>query len=250
MTIKSLVRKVIPARFQAKIGNALMKRRERYLSSLSLPDAFNEVYRQGMWRQGHSPSGKGSEGVLADRYIALVEEYADRHQLRTVVDGGCGDFSVGSRLAPLFGRYTALDVSSRIIDINRKRYADLVGGHVSFEVGDMTATTFPAADLVLVRQVLQHLTNAQIEKILANLAASRWRRVLISESVHDPENNQTPNLDLPTHTVRTRTSLGSGVFLDKPPFNLPAKRIATIYSSQNGEMQTGGLLVLELSREP
>jgi hypothetical protein len=249
MELKSVIKKFLPARITRGIGNMLVKRREKYLGQLSLTDAFDEVYKQRMWKQGNSHSGLGSEGLPAERYIALVKEYAALHQLRTVVDGGCGDFQVGSKLAPSFEWYTALDVSPRIVAINKQRYADLVRKNVTFATADMTAATFPDADLVLIRQVLQHLTNAQIGKILANLEASHWRRVLITESVHAPDNNLSPNLDLPSHTVRTRISLDSGVFLDKPPFSLPARRIATIYSTANGEAQSSGLLVMELSRD-
>ena len=101
-----------------------------------------------------------------------------------MVDGGCGDFSIGSRLASKFDEYLALDVSSRIVEINKSRYADLcASGRVTFGFMDMTSTTFPPTDLVLIRQVLQHLTNAQIQKILNNIEASQWRRVLITEQV-------------------------------------------------------------------
>ena len=113
----------------------------------------------------------------------------------------------------------------------------------------MVTATFQSADLILIREVLQHLTNAQIAKILENLRASSWRRVLISETVHQPDSNPIPNLDLPSHTVRTRTSLHSGVFLDRPPFNLALKRVATLYSTERVEPQSSGLLVVELSRD-
>jgi hypothetical protein len=250
MRLKSLVKKFLPRKVKTSIGRLLIEHRERELGRLPLQQAFDEVYKHGMWKQGKSSSGLGSEGILAERYVELVRDYTTKHNLRTVVDGGCGDFSVGSRLAPIFERYMALDVSPRIIASNKQRYADLATQQVSFAVADMTETTFPAADLVLIRQVLQHLTNAQIGMILRNLDASSWRRVLISESVQDPQNNQSPNLDLPSHTVRTRTSLGSGVFIDKPPFSRPAKRIATFYATADGEETSGGLLVMELNRDP
>jgi hypothetical protein len=200
-----------------------------------------------MWRQGNNYSGLGSEGLLADRYVKLVLDYAAKNKLRTVVDGGCGDFSVGSRLAPNFDRYMALDVSPLIIQINKHRYADLTTQHVSFSVADMTSTVFPQADLILIRQVLQHLTNEQIERVLKNLEASDWRRVLITEEVYDPRNNQIPNLDLPSHTVRTRVSLGSGLFIDKEPFNRSANRVAIIDDVCEGPQVS--LLVFELIRD-
>jgi hypothetical protein len=233
------------------IGNILVQRRERRLGQLAISEAFDEVYRKGMWKQGASHSGLGSEGLLADRYAAFVIDYASRNGIRRVVDGGCGDFSIGSRLAPNFDEYLAFDVSPRIIEINKARYADLcASGRVTFEFLDMTSATFPPTELILIRQVLQHLTNAQIQKILKNIEASKWRRVLITEHVSNPENNQTPNLDLVSHTVRTRVALGSGVFIDKPPFNAAANRIAILSGDPLGD---GGppdkLLVYELKRE-
>jgi len=251
MKLKPLIKRLLPAKVNESIGNILVERRERRLSQLAINDAFDEVYKKGMWKQGTSHSGQGSEGLLADRYAEFVIDYALGNGIRKVVDGGCGDFSIGSRLAPNFDEYLAFDVSSRIIAINKDRYAGFcASGRVTFGFMDMTSTTFPPTELILIRQVLQHLTNEQIQKILKNIEESKWRRVLITEHVSNPENNQTPNLDLASHTVRTRVALDSGVFIDKPPFNAAANRIAII----SGDPPMGGgspdkLLVYELTRE-
>jgi Methyltransferase domain len=248
--IKTVIKSILPGKVKTRIGNLIVNRRERRLSQLPLQEAFDEVYRKNMWKQGNSPSGVGSEGLWAERYAKLVLAYADKYNIRTVVDGGCGDFSIGSRLAPSFDRYTALDVSPRIIKRNKERYAGLYPNQqLSFAVADMTMTTFPSADLILIRQVLQHLTNAQIERILHNLEMSTWRRALIVEEVHEPRNNQMPNVDLPSHTVRTRVGLGSGVFIDKNPFNRSAKRLAVIDESSSGERPGSGLIIFELSKD-
>ena len=249
MSIRSIIKKLVPETMKHAISNLLIRRRERRLSRLSVQEAFDEVYRKGLWRQGDSSSGLGSEGLMAERYVELVLEYTSKHRLCTVVDAGCGDFSIGSRLAQNFDRYMAFDVSQFIIETNKRRYADFRKKNVTFDVADMTSSAFPQADLILIRQVLQHLTNAQIERVLKNLEASNWRRVLITEDVYDPRNNQLPNLDLPSHTVRTRVSLRSGVFVDKEPFNLQAKRIAIIDNVDDGRGPQAGLLVFELSRD-
>jgi Methyltransferase domain len=249
MSLRSLLRDLLPAEVKHGIGRLLAPARRRRLSQLPIQEAFDEVYRRGLWKTGDAYSGPGSEGLLADRYVALVQDYAAKHKLRTVVDAGCGDFVVGSRLASSFDRYTALDVSPLIIEINKRRYVDLNMQHVSFGVADMTSTAFPQADLILIRQVLQHLTNAQIERILSNLEASEWRRALITEDVCRPGNNPIPNLDMPSHSARTRIPLGSGVFIDEPPFNRAAKRLAVIHGAPAGEEPKSGLLVFELARD-
>ena len=77
-------------------------------------------------------------------YTEFILSYAKKHGLCTVVDAGCGDFSVGSRLAENFQSYLALDVSPHIIEINKIRFAELVSTRrLTFDVADITATTFP-----------------------------------------------------------------------------------------------------------
>jgi SAM-dependent methyltransferase len=250
MYLKSLIKKIFPAALTHRISRLRGRRMERQLGQLSVQEAFDEVYRKKIWKRGASVSGPGSEGLPAERYVELVLEYASTHALRTVVDAGCGDFSVGSRLARIFERYTAFDVSPHIIETNKQRYADLIRQNVTFSVADMTSTTFPQADLILIRQVLQHLTNAQIELILKNLEGSNWRRALITEEIYDPTHNSTPNLDLPSHSCGTRVALGSGVFVDKDPFNRQAKQIAIIDDVTVGGKPHGSLVVFELNRDP
>src|SRR5271165_4045723 len=170
MSLKRTIKQLLPESMTRMIGARLVEHRERRLSQLTIQDAFDEVYKKGMWKQGESTSGLGSEGVLADKYVQFILDYAKVNDIRSVIDAGCGDFSVGSRLAPAFEKYTALDVAPSIIEINKKRFADLTAkGKVTFGVADLTATTLPPTDLILIRQVLQHLTNAQIERILINV---------------------------------------------------------------------------------
>jgi hypothetical protein len=245
MTIKMLLKAILPSGLTYFIGYTMMRFRERQLQHLSLRDAFNKIYRDEMWKQGNSMSGVGSEGLLAFQYVTFILKYIDDHNIKSIVDGGCGDFEIGSKLFHRVSKYTALDVSSHVIDENKKRYVE--NETLSFRVADMTTTIFPPADLILIRQVLQHLTNAQIEAILKNIEISRWRRVLITEEVADPKNDAAANLDLPYHTVRTRVSKGSGVFIDCPPFNREAKRILVIKDSLKGMKEHSPLVIFELS---
>lgn len=248
MTFKRTVKMLLPRPVSKRIGSILMQRRQRRLSQMKIQDAFDEIYKKGMWKQGGTLSGVGSEGSVADQYVQFVLAYAKKNGLRTVVDGGCGDFSIGSRLAPKFEWYRAFDISPYIIETNKGRFAELTARHhVTFEVADMTTQFFPTCDLVLIRQVLQHLTNGQVEQILANLESSMWRRALITEEVHDPENNQNPNLDLRSHSVGNRVALGSGVFIDREPFARRASRVAVI--RKHGAPTSGSaLLIFELKQ--
>ena len=126
MSLKSLLNGLMPAGLKRGIGNLKRSRERRLVSQLPIQQAFDEVYKKGLWGRGDANSGPGSAGLFADRYVAFVQDYAAKHKLRTVVDGGCGDFLVGSRLAPGFDRYTALDVSPFIIDLAQWKITSLI----------------------------------------------------------------------------------------------------------------------------
>lgn len=78
----------------------------------------------------------------------------------------------------------------------------------SFKCADITKDPLPAADLCLVRQVLQHLSNGEIINVLANLR--NFSQILISEDV--PVQPKSFNRDKP-HGPDVRTYYGSGVYL-------------------------------------
>src|SRR5262249_41309949 len=74
------------------------------------------------------------------------------------------------------------------------------------------------ADLCLVRQVLQHLSNHQIGAVLRKL--QQYPLVMITEHYPAPDAAAiVPNKDKAAG-ADTRITDGSAVFLDRPPFNL------------------------------
>lgn len=248
MSLKRLLRPLLPGFMRKAVSEAIIVSRERRLQKLDVGQAFDLIYRRGMWQQGNAASGVGSEGVLAERYVTFVKQYVAENNLSTVVDAGCGDFSVGRQLAGDFVDYVGIDVSEYIIQQNEDRFRFL--SNVKFIAADIGSVAFPACDLILIRQVLQHLTNAQIHKVLANLERGHWRRVLVTDAV-PAAGEIVPNVDLPTHSVRTRVSFGSGVFLDCAPFSVKGRRLATIKNDDATVRDSAeALLVFELSRDP
>jgi SAM-dependent methyltransferase len=224
----------LPRPVAEPLARLRMKLRARRLSRLPIEQAFDEIYRKRMWQQGESLSGVGSEGQWADAYVEWMRGFIAEHDVRTVADLGCGDFLVGSRIAPLVGEYRALDISPTVIGLNRKAYAHLK--NVRFEVANLIETAIPDADLILVRQVFQHLSNAQIEAALANIERARFRWLVVSEDIAAPGRMEQPNADLASHSMDTRVSRNSGIVLSEPPFS----RHATIAGTIHGDGGSGG----------
>lgn len=189
-----------------------------------LPDkgraaVFESIYKDGIWggrAEGEDfHSGSGShEPAIVEPYVAAVSRFLDSlGQRPVVVEIGCGDFFVGSRLIDSCDRYVACDIVGSLIDRNRLRYSH---PRLSFQVVDAVKDPLPHGDVLIIRQVLQHLSNADIAQIVGKFAA--YRHVLITEHLPSIE-SFTPNLDKPTG-FDTRLKCSSGVVLTAEPFNL------------------------------
>jgi SAM-dependent methyltransferase len=209
------------------IRHRLARRRMRELSNLSIEEAFDHIYEQRIWANGSDElSGGGSYGRMADEYVAFLTAFIGKHRIQSILDIGCGDFNVGSRIAPRVARYHAVDVSARIVEMNKSRFSALT--NVEFRQANACTEPLTNADLVTVRQVFQHLTNAQIAMILQNIERTGPKFALITEHLSERTPGFRPNLDLPSHSSLTRVAIGSGVVLNAPPFSRQAPLVASI----------------------
>jgi len=221
--------------------------RERRLGALPIGEAFDEVYRKKIRPQGATLSGLGSESPFPDRYIDIVGKHTTANKICIAVDGRYGDFSVGKRMRKCTSVYFWRCVSRRITAANIQRYGDVENIH--FRCADLQNCALPNSNVGLIRQVFQHLTNTQIEQVLKNIESQEdWRRTLITEQVVYPPDEGAVNHDLPSHMVRIRVELGSRVFIDRPPFNRVAKRIALIDDGWWGKAARNFVMVFELVR--
>jgi SAM-dependent methyltransferase len=176
---------------------------------------FSRIYAQGLWGEsaGTFHSGSGSTETHATEYVKTIADYVARHSIRSVVDLGCGDFTIGKRITDLGVDYTGVDVVPALIRHHMQRYASR---NVRFAHLDIVADPLPQADLCLIRQVLQHLSNDQILRILPKL--TRYGHVLVTEHYPGTGARIVPNRDKP-QGHDTRIEDDSAVFLEHAPFN-------------------------------
>lgn len=220
----------------------LFREWQRY-QAMDLAQVFTEVYAKGRWgRDEAAPddyfSGTGTRTPeIAQAYVqairALLAEFATPP---SVVDLGCGDFHIGAQLRPLFGSYVACDIVPGLIARNAERFASL---GVDFRCLDITRDELPRAEVMLVRQVLQHLANSDIAGFVRKVAGA-CRYLVVTE--HWPEAPDfPPNRGKPSgHEIRL--GIGSGVVLTAPPFNLPVRAARQLCAVP----EAGGLIVTML----
>jgi len=206
--VRQLVRNILP--------NTMRYRLRQTTDSLRSTEAvFTEIYRKGIWGGGDAlHSGSGSRGSAANQYVAAIRQFIADNGVSSVLDLGCGDFQIGRRIADACDTYIGADIVKLVVEENTRRYGSK---NVSFRHLDIIADDLPDADLCLVRQVLQHLSNAQIRQILAKL--TKYRFVVITEHYPNDAEFKAPNLDK-AQGAGTRVTLGSAVCLDQPPFGV------------------------------
>src|ERR1700753_1246473 len=98
---------------------------------------------------------------------------------------------------------------------------------LSFACANLITDELPGAELYLVRQVLQHLTNDEIATVLKRL--SPFPKVLITEDLSLTPTSCTHDM---THGPEVRSDFGSGVYVDQPPFSVEIKEIARVQLSE------------------
>jgi SAM-dependent methyltransferase len=179
---------------------------------------FTEIYENNLWGGGRGPycSGAGSrDAAVVGPYVACMKRELQRigSPSMTVVDLGCGDYTIGRQLSPMCGRYVGVDVVRDLVAYNNDKFANEL---ISFRHLDIVNEELPDGDVCLVRQVLQHLSNDQICKVLPKL--DKYIFSFVTEHHPSPHRLTVENLDKP-HGADIRVNLGSGVFLDAPPFS-------------------------------
>jgi hypothetical protein len=204
----------------------------------SAEEVFTAIYARNQWggRAGEFCSGSGSQSAaITDPYVAAIMELADREGFRgtAFVDLGCGDFAVGRRLLPLCSSYVGVDVVRPLIEHNGELFGNAT---TKFMHLDIAEDELPPGDVCFVRQVLQHLSNAQIAAVLEKLARYRW--VLITE--HHPSDNAAivPNRDK-VHGGDVRVLDNSGVYVCAPPFALPAESVSPVIAVAGSNLGVG-----------
>jgi hypothetical protein len=224
--MKRHVKAIIPRSVLQLVQRYRLVRLQRGFDGLDPSQAFSKIYEERLWgRSIHSDhdycSGSGSSNPeIVGPYVESIRAWL-RHlpNSPSVGDLGCGDFSVGSQLTDLASTWTSYDCVPSLIASNRRKFVKL---QVQFKELDLCAEAPEPADVYFLRQVLQHLSNSQIQQVLDRVV-SQCRWLVLTE--HLPTKPFTPNKDKPVGPD-VRVLHRSGVDVTQPPFNCtPVERV-------------------------
>lgn len=189
-------------------------------------DIFNFIYKTNFWSDR---SGPGSDPKNAKPWIETVNLFLENKGIESVLDLGCGDWRIGKELNLDNKNYVGVDVSSIIIkeiDYNSKP-------NISFVSDDIETMIFPKVDLVIIKDVLQHLPNSSVKIIMSKIISS-CNYALICNDIGENENidilsGEHRNLDLSKspfdYDLKLLTVFDSGYH----------KKSITLYEKNNNE---------------
>lgn len=182
-------------------------------------DAMEQVYAMKLWGGNQSGfySGDGSHAPsLVDPYLnAVISFLTSFESPLTVCDLGCGDFNIGQELVRHTKEYLGIDIVPDLIARNKVKFKT---ENLSFNCLDIAMDDLPAADCVIIRQVLQHLSNREVLDVVQKL--TKYQYIILTE--HIPQGDFEPNKDI-ISGQGIRLKKQSGVNLLAPPFNLKVK---------------------------
>lgn len=199
-------------------------------------DAMAQVYERNLWGgENHDfYSGFGAhDPELVQPYIEVIRSFLNSfEELIDVCDLGCGDFNVGKEISKYAQKYIAVDIVEDLIHRNRKKFND---DNVDFHCLDIAEDDLPIGECAILRHVLQHLSNDEVQQILNKL--DQFKYVIITE--HLPEGDFIPNLDI-ISGQGTRLKKNSGLDILAPPFKTKMKERSSLLTlkDRNGLMIT------------
>jgi len=173
-------------------------------------NVFEDIYERNLWGFG---SGHGSLPAVTKGYRDYLQNFMSLNNITSVVDYGCGDWQFSRYMDWTGVEYLGIETVKSLVTENTNKFGTKT---IKFAESPSNPAKLPKADLLLVKDVLQHLSKEDINKFLKH-ALPKYKFALIT-------NNTIPadivNMDIPTGAFRP-------LDLRLPPFNRPA---AAVYS--------------------
>lgn len=132
-----------------------------------MENPFETIYRLNLWKGTESLSGQGSSleatKEISEKLLVFVEEY----DIQGVLDMACGD----GWWMPNLPDYIGMDHVPLAIERAKRFHPDR-----EYLLKDIRDEDLPKRDLVILRDVIQHITLADGVKVIQNIKASgaRW----------------------------------------------------------------------------
>lgn len=182
-------------------------------------DVMAQIYELKLWGgkdfEFYSGTGSHDPKIINPYLNTLITFLKSFTTPLEVCDLGCGDFNIGKHLTPYTKKYIAIDIVENLINRNKNLYKE---DNLEFHCLDITKEELLHGDCIILRQVLQHLSNAEIQKVLRKIKTYKY--VILTE--HIPLGNFIANKDI-ISGQGIRLKQNSGVNILETPFSFKIK---------------------------
>jgi SAM-dependent methyltransferase len=137
---------------------------------------FTDIYKLNYWNSQESKSGIGSTLEATTVIRAQLPLIIEKYVIQSMLDVPCGDYN-WMKTVERTCSYIGGDIVAEAIENNQKLYAS---EKVQFKQIDITKDTLPMVDLIFCRDCLQHLSDANVHKALANFKSSGSKYLLVT----------------------------------------------------------------------
>lgn len=178
---------------------------------------FTEIYDHAVWgfnEEGVGFSGGGSTPQSTAEYVSFLKGFIEDNKVKSIVDVGCGDWSFSRFIDWRDINYIGIDVVRSVIERNQASFGS---PNIIFIHADGVYSNLPTADLMVCKDVLEHLSNESIFVFLGQLGV--FKHCLITNDVN-PSTLTSDNINIASSGCRT-------LDLTKPPFNAQGTKIFT-----------------------
>lgn len=132
-----------------------------------MEDTFQSIYQTNGWKGDESVSGQGSDLKQTRKIRKEIPLLLNMIDARSILDIPCGDYYWWSRIKGIENLlYIGADIVPELIYANRKLYPQ------QFRVLDAATSKLPKVDVIFCRDMLGHLSNADVKRVLKNFRAS------------------------------------------------------------------------------
>lgn len=162
------------------------------VNNLSLKDQWKKLFERKMKLRGNKGGfwGGGKIKHNAKTISDYLPELFERHNIKSMLDVGCGNFGWMCDVNLSGVKYKGVDIVQDLVDMNKEKYQK------DFECFNIVESIPKKYDLVMLRSVFIHLTNRDILKAIDNVKKSGSKYMLASTSPNIKHNKDTECLML------------------------------------------------------
>jgi SAM-dependent methyltransferase len=204
--IKKILSKISRKPPERAFGETSPLKPYKQLTALERKAEFESIYSNGVWGKG---SGNGSSPEATKSYVQFLENFMSSNNIKSVVDAGCGDWQFSQYIDWSSIDYLGLDTVESVIMANKKFETN----QVKFRLFDLVEEEFPPADLLILKDVLQHLSTKSVSIILGKFVD--FEHILI---VNDSWNSPWLNAEIMDGDYRQ-------LDIRLPPFKVTAQEV-------------------------